>query len=97
LNGVTGSDGIAVAKTNAGSYSANGIPTGTYRVTLSERIELPPELIDDNDPSMPTKQQKYIDEHRTLPKTLCDPLRTPLELTVTESGAELDVDIAKFK
>ena len=97
LNGLTGSDGIAVAKTIAGSFEAAGLPTGTYRVTLSERIELPLELIDDNDPTMPEKQQKYLAEHRTLPEKLCDPAQTPLELAVTGSVAEFDVDIARFK
>ena len=97
LNGVTDSKGIAIAKTVAGSFNASGLPAGSYRITLSERIELPPELIDDNDPKMLAKQQKYLNEHRTLPTILCDSSKTPLELVVTESGGELDVDIAKFK
>ena len=97
LNGVTDSNGVAVAKTIIGSFHASGIPAGSYRMTLSERIELPPELIDDNDPKMPARQQKYFDEHRTLPAILCNSFRTPLELVVTESSGEMVVDIAKFK
>jgi len=101
----TGSDGSAVAQTIAGSYSAKGIPTGTYRVALRERIDLPPELQNTDDPALSEKQQaevaakqmKYIEDHRTVPAILCDPSKTPLELTVTESGAELDIDIAKYK
>ena len=105
LGGQTESNGIAVAQTVAGSFRAKGIPTGTYRVSLSERIELPPELIFDElagttEKQMQDnakKQQKYLAEHRTLPEILCDPSRTPLELTVTASGAELDIDVARFK
>ena len=97
LNGMTGSDGVAVAKTIAGSYEARGLPIGMYRVTLIESIELPPELINDDDPTMSKKQQKYFAEHCTVPEILRDPSKTPLELTVTESGVEWDVDIAKFK
>ena len=97
LNGVTDSKGIAIAKTVAGSFNASGLPAGSYRITLSERIELPPELIDDSNPKIFAKQQKYLDEHRTLPAILSDSSKTPLELVVTESGGELDVDIAKFK
>jgi len=105
LGAQTGSDGIAVAQTIAGAFRAKGIPIGTYRVSLSERIELPPELIVDELAGTPIrqmedmakKQQKFLAEHRTLPEILCDSTRTPLELTVTASGAELDVDVARFK
>ena len=97
INGMTDSSGIAVAQTIAGSYEARGLPTGTYRVTLIESIKLPPELINDDDPAMSEKQQKYLAEHCVVPEALRNPAKTPLELTVTESGAELDVDIAKFK
>jgi len=105
LSAQTGSNGIAVAQTIAGSYRAKGIPTGTYRVSLSERIELPPELIVEELAGTPIrqmeetakKQQKYLDEHRTVPEILCDAARTPLELTVTASGAELDIDVARYK
>jgi len=105
LNAQTGTDGTAVAQTIAGSFSAKGIPTGTYRVALRERIEVPEELQNVDDPALSEKQRadlaarqmKYIAEHRTLPEILCDPSRTPLELNVTDSGAELDIDIARFK
>lgn len=105
LNAQTGSDGNAVAQTIAGSFSAKGIPTGTYRVALRERIDLPPELDNIDDPALSEKQRadlaakqiKFIAEHRTLPEILCDPSKTPLELNVTDSGAELDIDIAQFK
>ena len=97
LNGLTGTDGIAVARTIAGSFDAPGLPTGSYRVTLNERIELPPEFNNDDDPTMAEKRQKYLAEHRTLPEILCDPARTPLELTVTGSAAELDIDVSRFK
>jgi len=111
LNGQTDSNGVAIAQTIAGSFDAKGIPTGTYRVTLSERIELPPELLGSPVPvqevsaqqlaqqlqDLTQKRQKYLAERRTLPEILCDPAKTPLELTVSSSGAELDVDVSKFK
>lgn len=107
LNAQTGADGIAVAQTIAGSFRAKGIPIGSYRVSLSERIELPPELIISDEPGatltlaqmedITKKQQMYHAERRVLPEILCDPSKAPLELTVTNSGAELDVDISKFK
>ena len=114
LNGRTGADGVAIAQTICGSFNAKGIPIGTYRVTLKEHIELPPELnnVSGNakdptmyDPTISDKQrkdlvdqrQKYLAEHRMLPAILCDPAQTPLELAVTTSGAELDVDVSRFK
>ena len=98
LNCQTGPDGVGVVQTIAGSYEAKGIPIGKYRITLRERIELPAELMgDDYDQAVIAKQQQYLAEHRTLPAILYNASQTPLELTVTESGAELDVDVAKYK
>ena len=34
---------------------------------------------------------------RVIPEILRNPTKTPLGLTVSGAGAELDVDIAKFK
>jgi hypothetical protein len=114
LNGRTGADGVAIAQTISGSFSAKGIPIGTYRITLKEQIELPPELGNAShnvkdptmfDPTIPEQQrkniadqrQKYLTEHRMLPAILCDPAQTPLELVVSTSGAELDVDVSQFQ
>ena len=96
LSGQTGSDGVAIAQTVSGSYRAPGLPTGSYRITLSERVELPPELIGDS-PAMEAKQEQYRTERRTVPPILSDPSRTPLELVVDAPGAELDIDISRFK
>ena len=105
LNGQTGADGIAIAQTVAGAFEAKGIPHGTYRITLGERIELPPELSGGVDPGMSEQQrreimdkvEKFFAENRTLPAILCDASKSPLEISVTASGAELDVDISKYK
>jgi len=96
LNGQTDPNGVAVAKTSVGTYLAAGIPAGTYRITLSEHIEIP-DLGGDYDPETPAKVQKFLAENRKLPAILYDPSRTPLELTVGDSGAELDIDVAQYK
>lgn len=105
LNGQTGSDGVAIAQTIVSSFDAKGLPVGTYRVALSERIELPSELIENDDIFITEKQradiakkrERYLAEHQKVPAVLCNPSKTPLELTVTDSGGDLDVDISKFK
>jgi hypothetical protein len=97
LNGITNTSGIAHARTIAGTFERNGLPIGTYHVTLNERIDVPAELINDNDPASWEKQEKYRDEHRILPKILSDPINTPLELTVSDSGGEMTIDISTFR
>jgi len=101
LNGQTGADGVAIARTIAGTFEAKGLPHGTYRVTLSEKIEIPPELLN-ADPNARVgepnpKLEKYLAENRTLPAILSDASKSPLEISVTASGVELDVDISKYK
>jgi hypothetical protein len=103
LNGKTNSSGNAVTRTIVGSYHKNGIPAGTYRITLGERIDIPPEFTEDapRDPKkykeFSEKQKKYIAEHRTLPEILCDPSTTPIELVVKEPGAELTIDVSVYR
>ena len=104
LSGQTGADGIAVAQTVVGSFTDSGLPIGTYRVTVYEPIELPQDIVI-KDASMPekqrnemlAKQKNYFDEHRSVPAILGNSSQTPLKLTLTESGAELDVDISTYK
>ena len=95
INGMTGSDGVAVCQTIVGAYETKGIPIGIYRITLREQIDIPSELgsIDGITPAA----QKYIEENRLLPVILTDITLTPLELSVTLSGAELDIDVSKYK
>ncbi|MDR1484719.1 MAG: hypothetical protein LBT09_07830 [Planctomycetaceae bacterium] len=97
LNGITNSSGIAYARTIAGTFEKNGLPEGTYRITLNERIEVPAELINDDDPKSWEKQEKYRDEHRILPKIVSDPINTPLKLTVSGSKSEMTIDISTFR
>ncbi|MDR1963063.1 MAG: Ig-like domain-containing protein [Planctomycetaceae bacterium] len=103
INGKTNSSGIAVAKTVIGSYKKNAIPIGTYRITLGERIDLPPEFVDDP-PREPRKRKdfderrkNYLAERRTLPEILCNSSTTPLELVVEKSGAELSIDVSIYR
>jgi hypothetical protein len=97
LNGITNTSGIAHARAIVGTFEGNGLPMGTYRVTLNERIDVPAELINDNDPESWEKQEKYRDEHRILPKIVSDPINTPLELTVSGSEGEMTIDISTFR
>ena len=97
LNGQTDSSGVAIAQTSVGTYQAAGIPAGSYRITLIERIDLPPEFNNDTDPTIPEKVRKYLAEHRKLPAILSDPTKSPLEFTVSEPKAELDIDVAQYK
>jgi len=94
LNGLTGSNGVAIAKTIVGAYEAKGLPIGTYRVYMGERVEIPPELY--NFERMNPEAEKYVTENRVLPVILTG-MQSPIEVNVTKSGAELDVDISKFK
>jgi hypothetical protein len=103
LNGKTNSSGNAVAKTIVGSYKKNGLPIGTYRVTLGERMEMPPEFFADapRDPKKAKeffeKQRKFLAERRTLPEILYDSKTTPIELIVQEPGAELTIDVSVYR
>ncbi|MDR0336227.1 MAG: hypothetical protein LBI18_03960 [Planctomycetaceae bacterium] len=103
LNGKTNSSGNAVARTIVGSYHKNGLPIGTYRVTLGERIDIPLEFTE-NAPRDPKKsqeffekQKKYIAEHRTLPEIFYDSKTTPIELVVQEPGVELTIDVSAYR
>jgi hypothetical protein len=105
LGGITDSSGIAKLTTTSGSgqYTGSGVPDGSYRVVLRQRIELPPELqTDENSPlavqqEQEKKAKKYIDENRKFSQKLTNPTESPLGLEVSSSGGELDVDVSKFK
>ncbi|MDR2440069.1 MAG: hypothetical protein LBE12_11975 [Planctomycetaceae bacterium] len=81
----------------------NGLPVGTYRVTLGEKMEIPQEFTEDV-PRAPRKakkffekQKKYFAEHHTLPEILCDSKTTPIELVVQEPSAKLTIDVSNYQ
>ena len=107
LGGMTDSAGMAKAKTIIASYEGNGVPTGTYHVWLSEKLDFPKELNRTVDEMMAltgkelesftAKREAFIKANRRIPDILTDPDKSPLELNVSESGGTLEIDIAKYR
>ena len=105
LGGTTDSTGTANLSTTHVQYTGNGIPVGSYRVVLRQRIEVPSELQEDETMELSSaeqqdlarKREKYLDDNRRFSRKLSDFAATPLEIEVSSSGFELDVDVSQYK
>lgn len=105
LGGTTDASGTANMLTISGKYSGNGLPAGSYRVVLKQRIELPAELQEDENveltpaarQELEKKRSKFLDDNLKFSQKLTDRTETPLNLEVSQSGSELDIDVSKYK
>jgi len=106
-NGVTNTKGVAKIQSTRSLNTHAGVPPGTYSVVLIETIELPPELVPDDeiDLALPRaaarekrmKREQFLKEHQQIPSLLAISTSSPLELTVENSTVTLDVDISKYR
>ena len=92
------------------SFEGKGVPPDTYQVVLSELIQIPQELQPTEADFMAgaspevlreqadkaAKAEAFLAANRKLPAILCD-AKSPLELTVSESGGSLEIDVAQYR
>ena len=105
-SGITNADGVADLVTNQGRSMVKGVPANSFKVTLSKPQTAPSELPPEEVEKMAYDEQiaysrKINDElakmPALIPRALTHPKETPLVLEVTESGAELLVDLSQYK
>ena len=105
-SGNTNANGEAMLVTNQGSYTAKGVPEGSYKVVLSKQQKAPSERSPEEVDAMSYDEQIAYSQKISaelaklatfVPATLTDPKKTPLTLEVTKSGGELIVDISKYR
>ncbi|MCL2742245.1 MAG: hypothetical protein FWE67_00165 [Planctomycetaceae bacterium] len=105
LGGVTDSSGNADVLTISGKFTGKGLPAGSYRVVLRQRVEIPAELQEDENVELSDsarlelekKRKKFMDENLKFSSKLSSPAETPLKIEVSQSGGELDVDVSQYK
>ena len=105
LGGMTDSAGNAEILTISGKFSGKGLPAGSYRVVLRQRIDMPSELQEDESvdlsdsarQELEKKRKKFRDDNLKFSPKLSSPTETPLNIEVSQSGSELDVDVSQYK
>jgi hypothetical protein len=103
INGITNSSGVAKMSTTYTSYSASGVPQGTFKVAIDkEPPNLPPQGVTDDmneqqaDAAM-KKWEEKVDQLRIIPKKLIFVSTTPITFEVKENGNNLKIDITNYK
>ena len=99
-SGKTGADGVATLETSHSSYTASGVPAGTYRVQLVETLNIDiRELSLEASGAEVAAWRKEYDEKaeklRSVPKTLNSTDNSPLEMDINTSGT-IEFDVAKY-
>ena len=105
-SGTTDGSGVATLSTVWGTFAKAGAPLGSSKVVLIKQFDLvntktPEELSMLN----ATDLQNYVKEceaerdklGKAVPEVFRNVTSTPLEITVSESGGELKVDVAEYK
>ena len=104
--GETNGSGVATIKTTWADFTAAGVPEGTYKVILTEKLNIPDDGLTPGE--MMALEGKALEEYhkkreeeksrvRTLPKIVNLSSTTPLTLEVTTGkGGELTVDIKDY-
>lgn len=104
FTGETDANGIAKMKTLAGSFNGNGVPEGSYKVTLIKYANLKYKLTETDRENMPPAEiKKYDLEYnkqvedleKMIPSELKTSDKTTLETTVPGTGS-FEIDIAKY-
>lgn len=95
------------ASTIFGSFEGKGIPEGSYTVLFAEKIDYPPQLnlsVDEmlrlpqpEKDDYHEKRNRFIQESRKVPAVLTDSEKTPLQITVAETGGSLEIDISQYQ
>ena len=104
--GTTDATGIAKCKTKLLGTEIEGIPAGKYKVRIDQLYpanpnqKTPEEIAKMSMAEVSANDQKILEfqsKNKIIPLSLTSSSQTPLSLDVTESGAQLEVDISKYK
>ena len=105
-SGITDAKGVVTIQTTRGSYTRNGVPSGTYSIVLVETVELPTDLVPQpSDIDLPqaarlakeAKLDAFMKKNQSIPALLTLSDSSPLELTVENTAVTFEVDISKFR
>jgi len=104
--GTTDSSGNAVIRTTLGTYTTDGAPVGTCKVTLNKDFEVPPspltpdqisDLNAEQAAAFERERREAADKARIIPASISSIASTSISLTVEAgSGGTLTVDISEY-
>ncbi|MDR0336871.1 MAG: hypothetical protein LBI18_07260 [Planctomycetaceae bacterium] len=103
MSGTTNTNGIATIRTSRLGWQGNGIPAGTYRVSLSKIPTVPEISAEEYQRLSAEEQEMYNNEQekkreklpREIPEYLSDFVLSPFQITVAKGQKNfLAVDVA---
>ncbi len=105
FTGKTGDDGVATIKTICGKYVGEGVPQGSFRVTVAKLPNVVHSKTEDQRAKMQETEalayQKEIEKQiqklgEVVPAKLGDVVKSPLLLEVGDKGGALSVNVDEY-